>query len=210
MVLNLSPETKVGQLYDNNDGTYLIKTKTSSKTITKDQLNKLLDKKCILSKNDTLFYKHEVKSGVFAEWCKFFYDTRKKYQKLAKAEAQKLDDINKIIKECKDPEQKKILKESRHQIEKDKFTYHITQYALKIMINSAYGVLGCKFSPIYDVDLAQSITLNGQYANRSCAEYIKKRFVEKYKCPEDFNVTISGDTDSVAGDTILNVKFNNE
>jgi len=208
VVLNLSPETKVGQLYDNNDGTFLIKTKSSSKTITKDQLDKLLDKKCILSKNNTLFYKHEVKSGIFAEWCKHFYDTRKKYQKLYKAEAQKLEDINKVIKECKDPDQKKILKESRAQIEKDKFTYHITQYALKIMINSAYGVLGCKFSPIYDPDLAQSITLNGQFTNRSTAEYIKKRFIEKYNCSQDFNVTISGDTDSIAGDSILNVKFN--
>lgn len=208
VVLNLSPETKVGQLIDNNDGTYLIRGKNSSKVITKEILDKLLDKKCILSKNNTLFYKHEVKSGIFAEWCKYFYDTRKKYQKLKNQEIKKLDELKSIIKTCKDPEQKKKLKADKSEIEKMKFIYHITQYALKIMINSAYGVLGCKFSPIYDADLAQSITLNGQFANKSCAEYIKKRFIQKYNCSEDFQVTVSGDTDSIAGDSILDVKFN--
>lgn len=207
IVLNLSPETKVGQLYDNNDGTFLIKGKNSSKTITKEQLDKLLKHKCILSKNNTLFFKHEVKSGIFAEWCKYFYDTRKKYQKKNKEETKNLEKLTKEYKECKDPELKKKIKELKNISEKSKFVYHITQYALKIMINSAYGVLGCNYSPIFDVDLAQSITLNGQFANKSAAEYLKKQFKQKYNCIEDFNPIISGDTDSVAGSSILNVRF---
>lgn len=207
MVLNLSPETKVGQLYNNEDGTFILKTKKASRIITKEQLTKLLEQKCILSKNNTLFYKHEVKSGIFAEWCKHFYDTRKEYQKKNKQEIKNIDRLIKEIKECKDPILKKELISKKALAEKNKFIFHNTQMSYKLMINSAYGVLGTPFSPIYDIDLAQSITLNGQFANRSAAEYIKKKFIEKYGCSEDFNVTISGDTDSIAGNSILNIKF---
>lgn len=205
--LNLSPETKVGQLYNNNDGTYMIKGKNGNKNISQPQLDKLLEKKCILSKNNTLFLKHEVKSGVFAEWCKYFYDTRKVYQKKSKNELNKIVELTEKIKKCTDSEQKKQLKNEKKSAETLKALYHCTQIALKILINSGYGVLGCNFSPIFDVDLAQSITLNGQFTNKSGAAYIKKRFMEKYNCSPDFNVTISGDTDSIAGDSILNIKF---
>ena len=207
ITLNLSPETKVGQLYNNNDGTYLIKTRTADKTVTKEQLDKLLAQKCILSKNNTLFLKHEIKSGVFAEWCKYFYDTRKIYQKKSKNELNKIGELTEKIKNCKDPAEKKLLKAEKKTAETAKALYHCTQIALKILINSGYGVLGCNFSPIFDIDLAQSITLNGQYTNKSGAAYIRQKFIEKYNCSEDAVITISGDTDSVGGDSILNIKF---
>ena len=47
--------------------------KDSRKTITVEQLRKMIETKCIWTPNNTLFLKHEVKDGVVAKWCEFFY-----------------------------------------------------------------------------------------------------------------------------------------
>lgn len=209
IALNLSPETKIGQLIDNLNGTFnIVLDDGTIKIITAEVRAKLLETKCILSKNDTLFYKHSVKKGILSGWCKYYFDRRKHYQKLAKAAGKKIEELETqlAIKKQEGSDYSAIDKELAEQI-KYKMIYHTTQYAIKIMLNSAYGMTGTKFSPIYDINLAQSITLNGQFVNKSVATYLKKKFNEKYKCSEDFEVTISGDTDSVAGDTILNIRI---
>ena len=43
------------------------------KRLTLGQLRKLIEEKCIWTPNNTLFLKHEVKEGVIAKWCEFFY-----------------------------------------------------------------------------------------------------------------------------------------
>lgn len=209
IALNLSPETKIGQLIDNLNGTFnIILDDGTIKVITNDVKNKLLETKCILSKNNTLFYKHSVKKGILSGWCKYYFDRRKYYQKLAKGAGKKIEELEQKINDTKqdDPTFDALNNELAEQI-KYKMIYYTTQYAIKIMLNSAYGMTGTKFSPIYDINLAQSITLNGQFVNKTVAAYLKKRFDEKYKVADDFEVTISGDTDSIAGDSLLRVKF---
>ena len=78
-----------------------------------------------------------------------------------------------------------------------------TQLMLKTMINSCYGLFGTIFSPFYNPDLAQTITRQGRFANMSAADYIKKVFTERYGIPEDYVVSISGDTDTIHGDTLI-------
>ena len=210
--LNLSPETLVGMLKEREDGSKYIETpdKDSEHNITEEQLNELLETKCILAKNNALFLKHEVKRGIFAEWCGEFFNLRKTFKKaLAKNEEairnlkQEQSSIENITEEQKQAFKKKI-----YDIGVQKEINHATQYALKILINSAYGTLGTSFSPIYDVRLAEAITMNGQFCNRSTSVFINKLFQKEYNCPTDFNVTISGDTDSVTGDTMLDIRFN--
>ena len=204
-VLNLSPETLVGMLIKND--TDIDKTKKSYtvkyvngdvQDIDEDEYNEIFDKVCILARNNAMFYKHEVKQGIFAKWCENFFMMRKSYKKL-------LNNCEKELKELEHSDKKNLsrIKELETLIE----YYDVTQYALKILINSAYGTLGTTYSPIYDVRLAEAITLTGQFANRSTAEFINEYFRKTYQIPEDFNVTISGDTDSVTGDMDLDVKI---
>jgi DNA polymerase elongation subunit (family B) len=189
--LNLSPETMVGEICDRPDGLYEFVPANGGQTkvITKDTLDRILAEKCTISKRNILFWKYELQKGIFAEWCGYFFDKRKEYKKaLAKAED--------AAEAEKDPVKKGMFEAEAERL-------HTAQYAMKIMINSAYGTLGTKFSPIFDTRLAESITLTGQFCNKSTAKFLKNVFTNELNCPEDFNVTISGDTDSVAGDSMI-------
>lgn len=204
--LNLSPETLVGELIEdafaedikNNEKQYTIKFVNGRREkISESQLNTILNETCILSRNNMLFLKHEKKRGIFSEWCGFYFKLRKTYKKaLAAGEANEL----------KLKEQHASSEEiEKQQIENE--NNHATQYALKIMINSAYGTLGTTFSPIYDVRLAEAITKGGKFCNMSTSTFLNKYFKEHYGTDDHFNITISGDTDSVVGESEIDVIF---
>lgn len=213
--LNLSPETFVGMLEIHEDNSLSIEMASGNiQYITEEQLTELLNTKCIIAKNNALFLKHEVKPGIFAEWCGNFFNLRSTFKdalengkdglKAKKAEFETLS--NGSADAAKLHELELIINNIAIQNELN----HATQYSLKILINSAYGTLGTKFSPIYDVRLAEAITANGQFCNRSTSLFLNKMFKEEFGCSEDFNITISGDTDSVTGDMMLDIKLNEE
>ncbi len=205
--LNLSPETLVGELIEdafadgakNGSKQYTIKFVNGRREkVDAAQLEAILTETCILSRNNMLFLKHEKKRGIFSEWCGFYFKMRKTYKKaLAEGEENeaRLKSENAPTEEV---ERQKIENEINH----------ATQYALKIMINSAYGTLGTTFSPIYDVRLAEAITKGGKFCNISTSKFLNEYFREHYGVDRDFNITISGDTDSVTGDTDVDVIFN--
>ena len=210
IALNISPETKVGRLAKNLDGSYTLTLVNGDvKIISEDKKREILDTKCIISKNDILFFKHEVKQGILSSWCKTFYDKRKHYQKLMKTIKRKINTLKTELSEITNTnsiEYNAKLDEIAVN-ENLRGMYGTTQQAIKILLNSAYGVTGTPYSPIFDVDIAQSITLNGQFINKAVAGFLKDKFMEKYNCAFDFNVIVYGDTDSVAGDTKLEVIF---
>src|SRR5574344_163233 len=72
----------------------------------------------------------------------------------------------------------------------------VMQIGYKNMINSIYGLLGTSFSPLYNPDLAQTVTRNGKFCNISASKFIRNWFKEKYGIKDDYISTISGDTDS--------------
>jgi len=173
---NISPETKVGQLHVIDDDNYHLYRKAGKvKKITGTQLTKLTDQKCIISKNNTLFYKHAERKGIVTGWLQDAYNTRVKYKKLSAKYASKAD------KET-DPELK------REYMEQSARYDHI-QYAQKIKLNSVYGCFGTPYSPIYDPDIAQSVTLTGQFINRSVSDMLRGKFGDE--------AIIAGDTDSI-------------
>jgi len=53
----------------------------TKKSLTIEQLRALIQQKCIYTANNTLFLKHEVKWGVIAKWCEYFYSLRKSTKK---------------------------------------------------------------------------------------------------------------------------------
>lgn len=202
-VLNLSPETLVGMLIKNDTEIdkdslpYTIKyVNGETQDLDENSYNELFGKVCILARNNAIFYKHEIKQGIFAKWCENFFMMRKSFKKL-------LGDCRKELKEIDKSDSSKLNRVRELEVLSE--IYDVTQYALKILINSAYGTLGTTFSPIYDVRLAEAITLTGQFANRSTAEFLNSYFKKTYNVPDGFDVTISGDTDSVTGDMDLDI-----
>ena len=153
--------------------------------MTVGKLRKLLDEKFIMSRNNTLFLKHEVKLGVIAQWCKYFYEYRKSVKK-------EMGRVNKLIYEGK----YKSAKEKK-QLEDKVKSLHDLQLSVKLQLNSVYGILGTPFSAIYNPDIAQSITRNGKFCNISSSQFIAKRFKELYNTTDDYPAIVYGDTDSV-------------
>ena len=84
--INCSPETKVGQVTNNDeDDTFTVRSPNGlRKTFTREQFDHILAKKCILTKNNTLFLKHEHQEGLIPMWSEYFYNARKVDQKIMK------------------------------------------------------------------------------------------------------------------------------
>ena len=201
--VNLSPETYVGKILedyspeDSNDTQYHVKNRNGNVVIiSKDKLEKLLETKCIITKNNTLFIKHELQWGVVAAWCKHFYMKRKEVKK-------------EMFKLEKDIYDHKVKKADMEEVETHITNLNNTQMMLKTMINSCYGLFGTAFSPFYNPDLAQTITRQGRFANTSAAAFIRNKFMEKYGIDNEYVITISGDTDTLAsGDTVYIKRIN--
>ena len=176
IALNISPETKVGQLVQVDEDNYqLYRGNGVVKKVSAEQLEKLCDQKCIRSQNNTLFFKHQSKKGIVTGWLEDSYKTRVKYKKLSKKFQSKSDKEG-------DPKLKAEYKEQADR-------YDHIQYAQKIKLNSVYGCFGTPFSPIYDPDIAQSVTLTGQFINKSVGEMLKDKFGQ--------DAIVAGDTDSI-------------
>lgn len=208
--LNLSPETYVGKIIpigspnpddpldlDNTEITtfYLKPLSGQTKQLSKDELLELCKTKCIFTRNNTLFLKHSVKQGLVSAWSKHFYGLRKSTKKEMQALEMKL-----YNKEITDPDE---IKKAKIQVE----NLNNMQMAVKIMLNSIYGILGCGHSPVENREIAQTITRTGKFANMSAATYIKEWFKEKFKVGDDYVTPVSGDTDSVIGSTKIFVKY---
>ena len=184
--------------------------------LSRKALAKLLDKTCCCSVAITrkdgmvihvLFKKFEVQPGIFSEWLGFYFDRRTSLKKVRAGYEDKADELKKALKAAGKDEHE-INHDPEYAENHDLYRrYDNLQQATKILINSAYGTLGTPSSPIYDVDLAETTTLNGQFANKSAARRIKEIYQERYGAPEDFVPQLSGDTDSVTGDMTVEAAF---
>lgn len=200
--INLSPETYVGKLaedwFDPRFSVFHLKLahkrNAEVKEISREKLQKLISEKLIVTKNSTLFLKHSVQWGIISSWSRDFYALRKSTKKKMAAAEHKLN-TDKTISEA----EKASLKAEAEVL-------HTTQIGIKNMLNSVYGMFGSKWSPFYDIDLAQTITMQGRFCNISASEHIRQCFEHRYGIPKDYIVSISGDTDSVFSSTKISIK----
>lgn len=161
--------------------------------VKREDLLKLIDEKCIYTRNNTLFLKHSVKQGVISAWCKHFYALRKSTKKKGQA-------LDLEIYKGNVPADK--LAEAKLQVE----NLDADQHSLKIMLNSVYGMFGTNHSPIYSAAIAQSITRTGKFCNISASKFIKKRFTELFGISQDYISTAGGDTDSLISSSNIYVR----
>lgn len=115
-----------------------------------------------------LFYSHNEHEGVMTKMVNSYYQLRKKYKKISKT--------------SKDPEERLIFDKK--------------QYAIKIILNSCYGVMGTRWFRLYKVECADAITFFGRKA--------LSVGVERFK---DHAVILGGDTDSTANTSLIRYRF---
>lgn len=79
--------------------------------------------------------------------------------------------------------------------------YDLMQSVFKLKLNSTYGACGNKFFRFYDVRMAESTTKTGREVLFHMTKTISKCIDGKYEYPN--NYVLGGDTDSVSGDSIV-------
>ena len=87
-------------------------------------------------------------------------------------------------------ERNRIRFEEMPKFKKNSFEYtnlHYRQYAFKVLANSMYGIMGAKFSRYFKKEIAEGITLTGQYLIKMIWKWFK----------DQSHLPIYGDTDSI-------------
>lgn len=148
ITLNISPETKLGKIIEEDDSNIVLKDINDNvHKISREAFKKLLHRENIaVSKANVLFT--QKRKGLFPEIIDVYYKQRVETRK-------KLNKIKKQISEVDDDVEKEKLKAEAKILD-------INQMTQKIFLNSIYGAFGNKYFPLGDDDLARSITLTGQ------------------------------------------------
>lgn len=87
------------------------------------------------------------------------------------------------------------LLELKRQLERETAALHNRQMALKISLNSAYGSIGSNYFRFYDTDMAEAVTITGQYVIRRIANRVNAFLNKTFNTDDDY--IIASDTDSV-------------
>jgi DNA polymerase elongation subunit (family B) len=182
LTLNISPETKIGKVVHSDDNEKIIRLSSGKEvTIPNEKFDKLLNiEKLSLSKANVLY--SQKNKGIVPKFIEKINQERTN----AKNEMIK---YKKLLSKIKDEDKKK-------RAESIIIDNDIHQSVIKVLSNSVYGVFSQKFSPLFDIDHASSITLTGQNvvkeAGRLAEVFHKNNNVELKD-----STCIYSDTDSV-------------
>ena len=86
-------------------------------------------------------------------------------------------------------------------------TLHNIQMGLKILMNSGFGAISNPYFCLFDLRIASAITTGGQTATKFMGSYLERELNQKLGTND--KRWIYGDTDSVVGDTIIEVNDEN-
>lgn len=158
------------------------------KKIELEQVRQLVKEKCIYTANNTLFLKHELKTGIVPLWCRYYYSNRKSTKKKMLAIYHQLNDTEFVAK---------LSADELEQLKTKMENYNSLQLAYKMMINSIYGCMGNGFSSIANPHLAQTVTRTGKFCNTSTQAYIRTLLERLYGIDESYIPVCGMDTDSI-------------
>ena len=181
ITLNLSPETKIGNVKEDENFAHITTVRGKEIKIKKDALKDwMVNNKICKSVHGTLF--SQATKGIIPSIIEGIYSDRKRFKAKGKTLA------HKIYKMDKDSDEYAIAKERADELD-------TLQYTLKILMNSIYGTFGNPYSVLYDLDLTGSITLTGQEVNLQSSIAVQDYVKKKYDVDDD--LLIYGDTDSI-------------
>lgn len=168
MMFGISPETLVGKLSDKQFGDldYII-----------SNLEYLKENNLVCAANYCLYDKG--KNGLLPALMQQYFSSRKHYNGL-----------------LKDLKKKKEKGEIYDGIDNDISKYHNLQWALKIVLNSAFGALLNKYFRWFSEDNGSAITTSGQMAIQFIADRINEK-LNKILKTNNIDYVVYGDTDSV-------------
>jgi DNA polymerase elongation subunit (family B) len=189
ITLNLSMETKVGRLIENDNNVIFRHVSGKEYPMSREKFDMLCNKEQLcISKNNIIF--SQKKRGIIPMFLEEKYNERIQ--------------IRNKMKDLKKEKQKYKKGATRiDEIDSELKILDAKQLCIKIIINSAYGLLGNKNAAVGDDDLAAAITLTGQGVIKKAASiysnYLKLNGVNM----SDEQCRITGDTDSYSGDTLI-------
>ena len=188
ITLNLSPETKVGNIEIQKDGNIILnKVKGNPNILTKQNFYKgVKDCQLSISKAKVLF--SQKKKGIFPAIVDNFYKRRVKLIK-------QMNKLKRQLSNLPDDDS------SRPELEDKINKLHIKQFTIKIFINTVYGYFGNKHAPMGDPDISRSITLTGQavikQSNNILIDYIRSKCGLTEEEIQKEPPVVYNDTDSV-------------
>jgi DNA polymerase elongation subunit (family B) len=175
--LNLSPETKVGNIIDTDDKNVTIKHINGQVfNLPLAKFAQFVNQEKIAITKAKVLFSQKVK-GILPEIVDEYYKervaVRKEMMKLKKAKSDNGDVQDKIIQ------------------------LNAKQLCIKIFINSVYGYMGNKNAPLGDDDIASSITLTGQYIIKTARSQAREYTASVLGNNNFPDIAVAGDTDSV-------------
>lgn len=177
MVLNTSPETKVGHVMNEFEGMvdYFYKGETYTKPLLEFK-QWCRDHSIARSGADILFT--QVIPGCVSSFVEFLFNQKQEQDVQKKSLKQKIKD---------DPDNTEEYQRQMDYCEQQRSL-------IKVLVNSVYGVVSSNSSPLYDLDIARSVTLTGQAvikkSNKVIDEFARSKF------GVDSELCCAGDTDS--------------
>ncbi len=179
--INASPETIVGQFFDNHSSYREIINETDSEIFFKNELGEVFSKTAkewkewiwdndyTLSAYGTVF--NNEKEGILPAILRRWYTLRKEYQTKKKEYSAKMDN-------CKVDSEEYIKFKIKYEY------YDRLQYVYKILLNASYGSLGDKFFKFFDLRLAESTTRTGREILFHMIAKVSELLDGEYKFPE--------------------------
>jgi DNA polymerase elongation subunit (family B) len=162
MSLNISPDTKLGRVYNWNVDSHMKKEiekyevqlgQERTKLMTRDEFIDFLNSNRIsISSNGILYVNHKV--GIIPEILDKWFADRVHYKGLMK----------------------KYVKEGNKELAE---FYDRRQHVQKILLNSIYGVLGLSIFRFYDLDNALAVTATGQDVIKTTAKFINNQYKKR-------------------------------
>lgn len=183
VTLNISPETKIGRVTKVDEAGYnILLTNGKLISLEKEKFDKLLIRENLSYSKAGVLYSQKFK-GIIPKFIDNLYAQRIeaknemiRYQKLQSAE---------IEKSKKDSYKEKI---------QDNKTL---SEVYKVVLNSCYGIFSQIYSPLFDIDHAESITLTGQETVKRGAHILhEKALLDGIDCTFD-DICKYQDTDSI-------------
>ena len=196
--LNISPETKVGKIMEENDDEVVLKTPDKTVRLSPKKLDELLETKLVRAANNVLYVNPDIKMGVIPAFLDRLYTSRKDMRVLMVEADMKIAQIKGLLATMEEGEKKEKYKLAKQKLELDSDVCYTTQKAYKLFLNSIYGQLGSKYFPMFDLDNAEAVTLSGQKLTKSGADFLNKYFAKNYGV--ETSSIVFGDTDSVGID----------
>jgi DNA polymerase elongation subunit (family B) len=165
ITLNISPETKIGKIIENQNGEYTIKLANEKLvTLSSEKFDRLIQKEQLSISKYNVLYTQKFR-GVVPALIDRLYSERVQTKK----EMSKLIDKAETITDL----------DEKNKIEGDILNLDTQQNVFKLILNSIYGVFAQKYSPLFDIDHSASITLTGQTVAKQAPEivldYARKR-----------------------------------